>query len=223
MGRIDRITAVDPTWRHDPHRWGVGLEVADLHRRGVGAQESAILQIEGVLHIPRRVVRRNVEGGEVVVVGFDFRALRNPIAQAGKNIDDFFGCADQWMAVSGRHEAGWSGHIDRFAGDLGRHRRRFKRAKSPGQQGLHLLLEHVGPLTHQGALVAGQLAHGSQYSRKPPFLAEKAHAQVFEGSGAGGCFDRRSRFGFERLKLLGELVQGDGGAHRSQRWCLRRL
>ena len=49
---------------------------ARLHRRGVGAQHhrravGARRQVEGVLHLPRRMVGRDVERGEVVPVVLD--------------------------------------------------------------------------------------------------------------------------------------------------------
>src|SRR5205807_7157524 len=49
-------------------------ERTHLHRRGVGAQQSPIGEIERVVQRPRRMIGRDVERFEVVEVVFDFRA-----------------------------------------------------------------------------------------------------------------------------------------------------
>ncbi len=45
---------------------------AHLHRRGVGAQQVAIGQPEGILHVARRMGGRNIQRVEIVLFGFDF-------------------------------------------------------------------------------------------------------------------------------------------------------
>src|SRR5512139_1097616 len=71
------IAAVHPSRRNDAQRRLVTFHVAHLHRRGVGAQQFAALQIEGVVHRPCRMVFRNVERSEVVEIGLDFGAGRH--------------------------------------------------------------------------------------------------------------------------------------------------
>ena len=213
VGGIHGIAAIHPAGGHDPHRWGVVLQMADLHRRGVGAQQLAVRQIEGVLHVPRRVVGRDVEGSEVVVVGLDLGALLHPVAQARKDVHDLLDRADQRVAMARRREAGGHGHVEGFGGDALGHGRRFHRLQALAQQALHLFLEHVGPLAHQGALVPWQLAHGPQYARELALLAQQAHPQLFQVGGGGGGGDRSGGLSFQLLELVGELLQADGGAH----------
>src|SRR5680860_348516 len=74
------------------------LHRADLHRRGVGAQQQlgVRLDVEGVLEHPRRVSRRMVERGEVVVVVLDLRPLDHPVAEADHHVLDLpRGAGDQ--------------------------------------------------------------------------------------------------------------------------------
>ena len=47
---------------------------ADLHRRGVRAQQPPVGEVEGVVHRPRRMIGGNVERLEVVEVVLDLRA-----------------------------------------------------------------------------------------------------------------------------------------------------
>ena len=92
MGGIDRITAIHPPRSNDANRWGVVLHVANLHWRRVGSQQQIPLQIKRVLHIPCRMVFRDIEGREVVVVLLHFRAFRHAVPQSQEEIDDLFSC-----------------------------------------------------------------------------------------------------------------------------------
>jgi hypothetical protein len=49
----------------------------DFYRRGVGPQEKAVLEIKGVLHISRRMVRGDIKAFKVVEVVLDFRSVGN--------------------------------------------------------------------------------------------------------------------------------------------------
>ena len=68
----------------------------DLPWGGVRAQNNIIfVGIEGVPHIPGRMVRGNIEKSEVEIIGFDFRALvdleshlpSNPVNLLGSQIE----------------------------------------------------------------------------------------------------------------------------------------
>ena len=83
-----RVAAVDLARRDDAHRRLLREHRAHLHRRGVGAQQhraarpdGGLVDVEGVLHVARGVVRRDVERLEVVVVELDLRALGDLEAQ----------------------------------------------------------------------------------------------------------------------------------------------
>src|SRR5690554_6232896 len=69
-----------------PKRWFTGCHRADLNRRGMGAQQSTRIKIEGVVHGTSRVMTRNIECFEVMVIVFDLRALLNCVAGTGKEL-----------------------------------------------------------------------------------------------------------------------------------------
>ena len=213
MGGIHGVAAIHPPWGDYPHRRWVVLQVADLHWRGVGAQQLAIAQIKGVLHVPRGVMLGDVEGREVVVVALDLRPLRHPISQAGKDVDDLLDRADQWVAVARRREAAGRSDVNGFAGETLGHGCAFHCRKPLAKERLHLLFEHVGPLADQGPLIARQLAHGAEHARKAPLLAEQSHSKFFQFSSGAGGGDLCCSLAFQRLELVGELLQGNGGAH----------
>ena len=93
------------------------------------------------------------------------------------------------------------------------HRRRFDTLQPLGQQGLHQLLEHVGPLTHQRALSARQFAHGRQHARNTPLLAQQAHPQFLQLGGARSGGDGDGGLGLQLRQLIGEVLEADVGAH----------
>jgi hypothetical protein len=89
VGRI-AVGAIGAAGRDDPERRLLAHHRADLHRRGVRAQQHAPplairpVEIEGVVHRPRRMILRDVERGEIVPVVLDLRTGRDREAQSAK-------------------------------------------------------------------------------------------------------------------------------------------
>ena len=75
VGVVESVGAVHASRSDHAKRRCSLLHHPDLDRRGVGAQEAAVLEVEGVVHRARRVVGGEVEGFEVVVVVLDFRSF----------------------------------------------------------------------------------------------------------------------------------------------------
>ena len=179
----------------------------------MGPQQQITLQIEGVLHVPGRMVLGNVQSREVVVVLLHLGPFGHAVPEAEEQIDDLLGGGDQGVAVPHRDPRRRRRHINAFAGDAFRHRRLLHRRKTLSQQALHLGFEHIGPLTHQRSFTARQLAHGPEHPRDPSLFAQQTHPQLFEGRGIGGLGDFGCGLLLERIQLIGELLQGDRGAH----------
>ena len=64
------------------------LHAAHLHGRSVGAQQVAAVEPEGILHVARRMVGRDVEGVEVVILGFDLGAVEHGEAERDEEVLD---------------------------------------------------------------------------------------------------------------------------------------
>ena len=80
------------------------------------AQQAAVGQIERVVHGSRRVVRRNIEGFEVVIVVFDLGSPRDIEAGVQKNrFDAGQGQADR-MGIARQTAAPRQRHIDAVTG-----------------------------------------------------------------------------------------------------------
>ncbi len=146
------------------------------------------------------------------MVALDVGAFHDAVTQAAEDVDDGIGGAQQRVAMARWPVAGRQGDVDGLAGDARLHRRLLEIALAFLQQALHLGLEHVGPLAHQGTLVAGQFAHGPQHPGELAFFAEQIDAQLLEGSGIGRGGDGGGGLGFEGLQLPGDVLQRGGGA-----------
>ena len=159
------------------------------------------------------MVRRNVQRGEIVMVGFHLGAFLHLISQAAEQINDLLGGGDQGVTVPHGGSLGGRRHIQGFRSDTRLHGGLLHRLQTITQQRLHLRLEHVGPLPHQRPLVAGQLAHRTEHTGEPTLLAEQADTQLLERLGIRSCRNGFGGFSFQRVELIGELLQSEGGAH----------
>ncbi len=72
-----RIAAIHPSRRNQRQRRLATEHRADLHGRGVGAQQATVIEIKGVVHGTGRMFRRNVQCLEVVEFIFHFRTLEH--------------------------------------------------------------------------------------------------------------------------------------------------
>ena len=106
------------------------LHGANLHRRGVGAQQQRVHMAgaheEGVLHLAGRVIGREVEGLEHVVIVLDLRAFGHVVAEFTEDVHDLLThdgngvTAAQRVSVSGHGEVllGGIGHSGLLGGGL---------------------------------------------------------------------------------------------------------
>ena len=96
VGGVGGVVAVDFAGDDDADGRGLRDHGADLNRAGVGAHEEAVARgagvlggdLEGVLGVAGRVVGGEVEGFEVVEVGFDLGAEVGAVAEMMEDADD---------------------------------------------------------------------------------------------------------------------------------------
>ena len=89
-----RILPVGLAGDDDADRRLLCLHGANLNRRGVGAQQLALAALVGreeerVVHLARRMAGREVERGEIVVVGLDVGTFGDREAHIGEDRGDF--------------------------------------------------------------------------------------------------------------------------------------
>ena len=126
------------------------------------------------------MVRRLVEGREVVVVELHLRPLGNPVAESEEDVDDLTPYLLDEMPTADRMRATRQGHVDGIGGDA-----RLKRGC--GEHGVALLnrrlkrdADLVRHLACRGTLLGRERTEPAQDARERPLLAEIRHTHRVE-------------------------------------------
>ena len=88
---------------------------ADLSAAGLGPEQQVVLQVKSILHIPGRVILRNIQPGEIMIIILNFRTFKHIETHAGKNIDHFIFHQGQRMKMAQRLFFCRKGNIHGFA------------------------------------------------------------------------------------------------------------
>ena len=161
MGHVG-IAAIDAARRNHRQRRAACQQRADLHRRGVRAQQPAIGKIKGVVHRPRRMVGGNVQRLEIVEVVFDLRALRHiETGTAEQRLDSQPRPRDRVQPHRAARRVPASVTSMRPGGQLRRSSAmRSSSARRASMRGLHALLGFIDARAGSGALAGRQCAQG---------------------------------------------------------------
>jgi len=139
------------------------------------------LHVEGVLHLPRRVVGGHVQGGEVVPVVLDLRPFGPDEAHLAEDIDDFVDGLGNGVEAPTAHGARGLGDVDGFGGEagveLGVGETGLARVQRPGD----LVLERVQRLTRGLAGLRVEAAELLHLRGDFPLLSEGGNADFLEG------------------------------------------
>ena len=177
------VAPVDPAGHDEAHGRPLRLHRPDLHGRGVRPQQRVLAQVERVLHVARRMIARDVEGLEVVVVALDLRTLGDREAEPGEDRDDLVVDARQRMQRSLRRPAARQREIEAPSPAFGLPLRRRRRGQPRVQEALELALGLVGGGADERALLGRQGTERSQELRQRALAAEHADAEGFELAG----------------------------------------
>ena len=161
--QVQVVAAIDLTGHDNPHWRLVALHIANLHRRGVRAEERGrpaetrdlAGEIQGVLHIPRRMLGGHVERFEVVVIVLDLGAFEHLIAEACENRLDLLAHDCQRMAMPDQRRTSRQRDVDRAGGRF----RGIERGSALAEPLLEFLLELVGGLAEYRFHVGRRRGH----------------------------------------------------------------
>ena len=180
---------------------GVYVGVAHLHGAGVGAQEQLLagavfrIDVEGVLHRARRVVLGAAQGGKVVPVGLDLRAVGDIEADRAKYFLDPALATHQRMQSAARAGAPRQAHIEGLGGQARSHLR-LGELFAPRREGrLDLALGQVDRFALRAALVGRQLGQGLEQFGDRAGFAQKARLGFFEMRAVGDAGKLFARLG----------------------------
>ena len=169
----------------------------------LGPASRGALHVEGVVLLARGVLGRDVELGEIVVVGLDVRPFGDGEAHVGEDLDHLVEhLADGVDApVLQRPGAHGQRHVGLLAGEAGRERAALQLGLAAFQRLADARLEAVDRLPEGLALVARQGAQRRHQLRDAPLLAERGDAHALDRREIGGSRD----LGGERALEGGEI------------------
>ena len=175
------VAAIDTAGADDADRRLLRFHGAYLNRRGVGTQQHVRVEIEGVVHRPRRVVARDIERLEVVVVVFDFRPLGHAVADMGEELLDTLKRAGDRVQTTGSLATTRQGHVDTLGGQLLGEQGLLKHGFAGIQGVLHLILGSIDQGASLWALFGRQLAQSLHQGGQFAFLAKVLNPELFQG------------------------------------------
>ncbi len=184
-----RVAAVYAPGGDDLQRRRVLLHVTHLHRRGVRAQQPMGVKIEGVVHRPRRMVRRNVERLEVVVVVLDFRAVGDVEAHAREQCFQAFERARDRMQSARTYTPPRQRDVNFFSCKLVRPRPHLELFAARRERRRQCLFGVIDQFSENRPLLGRQVAKMLELFGKQAFLAEVVHAQRLDRRHIRGCLD----------------------------------
>ena len=190
---------------------------AHLHRRGVGAQQQARavrlrIEEERVVHVARRMVFREIELGEIVVVGLDVRPFGDGKAHVGEDRGQFVDHLGDRMDAAdlGRRLAHRQGDVDALGVEARFERRVLERLAARGERCVDAILQPVDQRPLGLALVRRQRAERLQQRGERAALAESCDARRFERRVVAGGGDVGENLLLELARMsvmLGSLAQ----------------
>ena len=180
VGGVHSVAAVDPAGSDDPDGRTLFLHGAHLHGAGLGAQDDVVIDIECVLGIPGRMVFGDVQGFEVVVIVFHFRAFGNGKAHAGEDVIKLVEHGVQGMLFAQKHLLAGHGHIDLFLFQLGRDETLGHVLLGLFNGLLDLRPYLVGQLADHRPLFGGEFAHAPQNAGEFSLFAQEFHPSRFQ-------------------------------------------
>ena len=141
---------------------------------------------EGVVLLPGRMVRRDVEGVEVVEVVLDLRALGHGEAHVGEDRRDLFRDLAHRVDRAQPPAAGGQRHVEPFAAQPLLERGIGERGLLRGQRRVDLVLQRVELWAHDLPLFRRHLAQLAHLERHFALLAHRLQADVLERGLVGG-------------------------------------
>ena len=181
------VAAIGAAGNDDADRRLLRQHSAHLHRRSVRAQQQPRAvglgrEIERVVHLPRRMAFREIQLGEVVVVGLDVGTFRHREAHVGEDGGELVGHLADRM-----HAAGLDGRVahrqrdvDGLGPEPGIERGGAKCVLGSSDSGGDAILQSVDRRTLHLALVRRHGAERLEQRRHRAAFSQRRHAHSFQ-------------------------------------------
>jgi hypothetical protein len=167
------VAAIDGPRADDRERRLMGAHLADLHVAGVRAQEHARPGPEAVLHVGCRVIGREGELREVVLLELDLGAADHQETEVPEDREQVSAdLRDRVHVTTVELEAARQRQIEGPGGEL-RFTGSSREGSQPvGERDLHLFLEGVDARTDRRAIGARDVTHERQHRGEVTLLAK---------------------------------------------------
>ena len=178
------------------------LHDAGLDRRRLGTQHDLLIDIERILLILCRMVRRDVQFLEVVLIILDLRSFNNLISHANEDALYFFLRDRIRMSVADDIFLGRERHVDNFL---------FHLLLADGLLHLYLCLIQqlldgrscvVDQLSHLRSFLRRNIFHPLEHCSELTFSSEELHTHVVEFLRQVGSLDLRDRLRFDLFQFF---------------------
>ena len=126
---------------------------------GLRAKQEIAGNIERILFVFRRMVRRNVQRLKIIIIRFDLRSFHDFISHAGKNSLHFFHCNRIGMPMADFALLSRQRNVDDFGFHLGFQRRPFHFGDGLFQYLFNLFSRFVDELPHFRPLFRRNIFH----------------------------------------------------------------
>ena len=200
VGSINRIAAERGTGADDAHGRAVFLHHAGLHGAGLGAQQLAAVEIEGILLVAGGVVIRGVQGIKAVPLVLNLRAIGQGEAHAAQHAHCFI--AHNGNGVQPASRQGGTGHGEICPGHGGginfllQSGLAVLQRSGDGSAGL------VQQRPHGGLVFLGHIAHALLHLGESTFLAQDTHAGILQRFHIGNAGYARQGFCLYACNLI---------------------
>src|ERR1700722_7833632 len=202
--RLVGVTPISAPRANDPDRRLLRQHRAHLHRAGVRAQTFPLARFIGrkkerVVHLARRMSRREVELSEIVVVALDVRPFGDGKAHLGENGGDLVHHLADWMDPSGFDAGQADGQRDvgSLAFELGLKACAFQHRAPRRERFRDLILQRIDGRALGLALVRSELAERGEQRGDRSLLAERSDARGLERAFIRRAFNRGERHPFK--------------------------
>ena len=183
----------------DAVRRRLGLHGADLHRRGVGPEQHALAvglgaEVEGVVHLPRRVLGRDVESGEVAEVVLDVGALGDAEPHVGEDRGDLVDDLAHRVDAADGLGPGRQGDVDPLLRQAGLEPGALELGLAHADRRAELVLELVERRAGTLSLLRAHRPEPLHELGDTPLAAERGDASPLEGIAVPGLGHAAEKF-----------------------------
>ncbi len=187
---------------------------AHLHRRGVGAQNMAravglLGDIKRVVHLPRGMIGRDVELGEIVIVEFDVGTLGNGEAEIGEDRGYFVQhLAHRVDGASGLGTHG-QGDVDALESQTRIQGFRIESGFACRDGARHAVAQPIEQWSARLARIGRHCAQALQQFADEALFAQRRHAQGFQCLRVRGARNVAQGLAFEGFYIAHAIPQSE--------------